>query len=143
VLAEGYLDDPRRTAFAFREHDGHRWYVTDDTGDLVDGVLTVTGRVDDVIVSGGIKVSIAAVEETVRVLPGQHDAVVVAAPHAEWGETPVVVTTVAISLEVLRDAVTAALGKAAAPARVLLVDQLPTLASGKPDRLAIAALALG
>lgn len=143
VLAEGYLDDPRRTAFSFREHDGHRWYVTDDAGELVDGVLSVTGRVDDVIVSGGVKVSIAAVEEAVRSLPGLHDAVVVAAPHPEWGESPVVVSTVSVPLEVVRDAVSAALGRPAAPSRVLLVDVLPTLASGKPDRLTIAALALG
>lgn len=142
VLADGYLDDPRRTAFSFREHDGHRWYVTDDAGDLVDGVLSVTGRIDDVIVSGGIKVSLAAVEAAVRSMPGQHDAVVVAAPHPEWGESPVVVTTVAVPLDVLRDAVAAALGKAAAPARVLLVDLLPMLPSGKPDRLSISALAL-
>lgn len=143
VLAEGYLDDPRRTAFSFREHDGHRWYVTDDMGEIVDGALRVTGRVDDVIVSGGVKVSLAAVEEAVRGLPGLHDAIVVAAPHPEWGESPVVVTTVAVQLEVVRDAVAAALGRPAAPSRVLLVDTLPTLATGKPDRLTIATLALG
>lgn len=142
VLAEGYLDDPRRTAFSFREHDGHRWYVTDDTGDVIDGVLTVTGRIDDVIVSGGVKVSISAVEEAVRALPGLQDAVVVAAPHPEWGESPVVVSTVAVSLDLLRDAVANALGRSAAPSRILLVDVLPMLPTGKPDRLGIAALAL-
>jgi O-succinylbenzoic acid--CoA ligase len=141
-LAEGYLDDPRRTAFAFREHDGKRWYRTDDTGELVDGVLRVTGRVDDVIVSGGVKVSIAEVELAVRELPGLGEAVVVAAPHPEWGESPVVVSTVAMPLDALREAVAARLGRAAAPARILLVDSLPLLPNGKLDRLGIAALAL-
>lgn len=142
VLAEGYLDDPRRTAGAFREHDGRRWYRTDDTGELVDGVLRVTGRVDDVIVSGGVKVSLAEVELAVRALPGLGDAVVVAAPHPEWGEAPIVVSTVGMPLDALREAVAASLGPAAAPARLVLVDALPLLATGKPDRLSIAALAL-
>lgn len=142
TLAEGYLADPHRTAVAFRERDGKRWYRTDDTGELVDGVLRVTGRVDDVIVSGGVKVSLAEVELAVRALPGLEHAVVVAAPHPEWGEAPVVVSTTGMPLDALRDAVSATLGRPAAPARILLVDALPVLPSGKPDRLAIAALAL-
>lgn len=142
VLAEGYLGDPKRTAFAFREHDGRRWYRTDDTGALHHGRLAVTGRIDDVIISGGIKVSIAEVELVVRDLPGLAEAVVVAAPHAEWGEVPVVVSTVPRGLTELRREVALRLGPAASPDRLLLVDELPLLPSGKPDRLAIAALAL-
>lgn len=142
VLAEGYLGDARRTAFAFTTDDTHRWYRTDDLGELADGVLTVTGRVDDVIVSGGLKVSLAQVELVVRSLPRLADAVVVGAPSPEWGEVPVVVTTVDPGLDAVRDAVVAQLGKAAAPARILLLDVLPVLPSGKPDRVAIAALAL-
>ncbi|MGK2936243.1 MAG: AMP-binding protein [Solirubrobacteraceae bacterium] len=143
ALAEGYLDDPGRTALAFRVEGGKRWFRTDDTGEIVDGVLRLNGRVDDVIVSGGLKVSLAKVELAVRALPGLGDAVVVAAPHPEWGDTPVDVATNAPPLEQLRAAIVATLGPAAAPSRVLLVDAIPLLASGKPDRLAIAALALG
>jgi len=141
VLAEGYLDDPRRSAGAFRMSDGVRWYRSDDLGDLQDGILTVSGRADDVIVSGGVKVSLSAVERVVHTLPGQSTAVVVGAPHPDWGETPVVVTSTAVSLETVREVVAAALGREAAPMRVVHVDILPTLASGKPDRLAIASLA--
>lgn len=142
VLAEGYLDDPERTAAAFHEADSRRWFRTDDTGRLVDGVLQVTGRNDDVIVSGGVKVSLAEVELAVRGMPGLEDAVVVAAPHPEWGEAPVVVATAAPPLTDIRLAVAASLGAAASPDRVVIVDAIPTLASGKPDRLAVAALAL-
>ena len=142
MLADGYLDDPRRTAFAFREHDGKRWYRTDDTGEIRDGVLKVTGRLDDVIISGGVKVSIAAVELAVRDLPGLGEAVVVPAPHPEWGESPVVVSVVSADLDAVRASVSARLGSAAAPSRILLVDAMPMLSSGKPDRLSIAALAL-
>ncbi|CAN5601892.1 o-succinylbenzoate--CoA ligase [soil metagenome] len=138
VLAEGYLDDPKRTAFAFR--DG--WYRTDDTGELVDGILRVTGRVDDVIVSGGVKVSLAAVELAVRGIAGLATAVVVAAPHPEWGESPVVVSDTDVPLDQVRATVAAELGAPAAPARIVLVDAVPMLASGKPDRVALAAIAL-
>jgi O-succinylbenzoic acid--CoA ligase len=143
VLAEGYLDDPERTAEAFVERDGRRWFRTDDAGEVVDGVLHVTGRVDDVIVSGGVKVFLAEVEAVVRSLEGLVDAVVVAAPHAEWGESSVVVHTVGMPLPQLREVVVVRLGPAAAPSRIVLVDELPLLASGKPDRVAIAALVLG
>ncbi|QYH34606.1 AMP-binding protein [Salinibacterium sp. M195] len=142
MLAEGYLEDPRRSAFTFREHDGVRWYRTDDVGEIVDGVLRVRGRADDMIISGGVKVSLAEVENAVRALPGQSAAVVVAAPHPEWGEAPVVITTSAIDVDVLRQSVSAQLGAAAAPARVMLIDAIPLLSTGKPDRLALASVVL-
>ena len=142
VLAEGYLADQDSTARAFRTEAGRRWFRTDDAGFILDGVLTVTGRTDDVIISGGIKVSIAAVELLVRSIPGQADAVVVSALSAEWGEAPVVVTTRPMQLEELRSFVVAGLGSAAAPARVVVIDELPGLPSGKPDRTAIRLLVL-
>lgn len=143
VLAEGYLDDPRRTALAFRDEHGDRWYRTDDAGDIVDGVLHVLGRLDDVIVSGGIKVALSAVEETVRGMPGLESSVVIATPHPEWGETPVVVTDTVADLHAVRAVVAARLGKAAAPTGLVRLDRIPMLPSGKPDRLAISALVMG
>lgn len=140
VLAERYLDDPERTAAAFHEVEGRRWYRTDDSGQVVDGTLRIDGRLDDVIVSGGVKVSLAEVELVVRELPGLEDAVVVAAEHPEWGQAPVVVATTAVDLGVVRDAVAARLGRPAAPARIVLVEAIPYLGSGKPDRIALAGL---
>jgi len=141
VLAEGYLADDARSAAAFVERDSRRWYRTDDTGVLRGGVLTVTGRLDDVIISGGVKVSLAEVEALVRSLPGLADAVVVGAESTQWGEVPVVVTTGEVSLAALRESVSVTLGAASAPARVVVVDDIPMLATGKPDRLGVAALA--
>ncbi|TBN58445.1 o-succinylbenzoate--CoA ligase [Glaciihabitans arcticus] len=142
VLAEGYLDDPERTDATFLVDAGQHWYRTGDAGTLVDGVLAVTGRLDDVIISGGLKVSLGEVEAVVRSLPGLGDAVVVAAPSDEWGETPVVVTTAdGASLEDVRAAVAEALGRHAAPARIVSVAGIPQLSSGKPDRVALRLLA--
>jgi O-succinylbenzoic acid--CoA ligase len=140
MLAEGYLDDPQRTNAAFHTADGRRWYRTDDRGALEGGVLRVTGRIDDVIVSGGVKVSLGEVELVVRGIPGLGDAVVVAVP-SEWGESPVVVAEAAVELDALRAVVAAELGAAASPVRMVLVDRLPRTSTGKPDRVAAAALA--
>ncbi|HEY8590958.1 MAG TPA: AMP-binding protein [Naasia sp.] len=149
-LAEGYLGEPERTAAAFPVEAGRRWYRTGDAGDLVDGVLRVTGRRDDVIVSGGEKVSLGRVEAVVRELPGCADAVVVAAPSVRWGEAPVLVVAAragavdlaldrAVDLAAVRAAVGERLGPAARPERIVAVDRLPLLPSGKPDRRALAA----
>lgn len=143
VLAEGYLGDPERTDAAFHSAGGLRWYRTGDLGEVAaDGTVAVHGRADSVIISGGEKVLLDAVERAVRDLPGLADAVVVAAASVEWGEVPVVVTAgrASAGLADVRTHVAAVLGRAAAPARVVVVDELPTLASGKPDRIALAAL---
>ncbi len=141
TLAEYYLGDSERTAAAFVEHDGQRWYRTDDAGELdASGVLRVLGRLDDTIVTGGLKVRLGDVERIVREQPGLADAVVVAGHHSEWGEVPVVVTTQRADLETLRRAVGARLAPEARPDRIVTVDALPLLHSGKPDRLAISRL---
>ena len=139
VLAEGYLDDPERTAERF---DG-RWYRTGDIGEFRDGVLRVTGRLDDVIISGGVKVSLGRIERVVRELPGLADAVVVRAPHPQWGEVPVLVAGHAVDLPAVRAAVEASVGPAGRPDRAITVERMPRLASGKPDRRALEALAAG
>jgi O-succinylbenzoic acid--CoA ligase len=141
VLADGYLDDPERTATAFVDDAGTRWYRTGDTGEYVDGILTVTGRSDDVIISGGVKVSLADVARVVHGIAGQTDAMVVRAPSERWGEVPVVVTTRAIELDELRTLVKAELGSASAPDRVVVVGAIPLLTSGKPDRIELQRLA--
>ena len=141
MLAEGYLDDPARTASTFTERDGHRWYRTGDAATIVDGRIRVTGRLDDVVISGGEKVPLGAVERIVRELPGQDGAVVTRRASGEWGEVPVVVTEQPVDLQVVRARVGDALGRAARPAEVLVVDRMPMLATGKPDRRAVRALA--
>jgi len=142
MLAEGYLDDDQRTAAAFTERDGLRWYRTGDVAEVRDGVVRVLGRLDDVVISGGEKVPLGQVERLVRELPGQDAAVVTRRASGEWGEVPVVVTARTIDLQVVRAHVGAALGRAARPAAVVVVSEIPMLASGKPDRRAIQDMAV-
>lgn len=141
MLAEGYLDAPERTETAFVVRDGTRWYRTDDLATIEDGIVRVIGRRDDVIVSGGEKVALGAVERAVRELPGLDTAVVARRASPEWGSVPVVVSERPVDLAMLRDRLEARLGRAARPAAVIVVDAMPMLPTGKPDRRAIAALA--
>jgi O-succinylbenzoic acid--CoA ligase len=82
-----------------------------------------------------------AVEHIVRSVPALGEAVVVAADDDEWGQVPVVVATGSDDLAGLRERVSRELGRAAAPARIVTVAELPRLSSGKPDRLSAARLA--
>ncbi|WP_029149530.1 AMP-binding protein [Microbacterium indicum] len=137
-LADGYLGDPSRTADVFPEENGVRWYRTGDAGAVAGGVVSVTGRIDNVIVSGGVNVSLDRVEAAVREIPGLGDAVVVPGAHERWGQTPVIVTTGAPDLlTAARAAVEREIGKPARPDRLVTIAEIPRLASGKPDRRAL------
>lgn len=133
TLADGYVDNDELTESRFYlDAAGTRWYRTGDAGALIGGQLQVSGRIDDVIISGGLKISLAAIEHVVQVFAP--DAVVVSTPHESWGEVPVVVTTSRPSIDELRAAVGNALGKAARPNHVVTVSVIPTTHTGKPDR---------
>lgn len=152
MLADGYLGDAALTDRTFlRDEHGIRWYRTGDLGIVEDGVVRVHGRADNVIVSGGVNVSLDRVERIVRGIPGLTGAVVVGVDDARWGEASVIVAprgevlrrSESEQLEHARAAVAEEIGKAARPARLILVDELATLASGKPDREAIRRVAAG
>ncbi|KAB1645324.1 AMP-binding protein [Gulosibacter chungangensis] len=159
MLAAGYLDDPERTAAAFAEADGQRWYRTNDAGEVEPPFdptaprggesgqrVSVTGRLDNVINSGGIKVNLDEVERELHQLPGFENAVAVSLPSDEWGESVALVlpNRDAQEAELLIQATEqlAKLGPAARPVRCIQLDQLPRLASGKPDRVQIRRLVI-
>lgn len=145
MLALGYLGDDDRTASRFIDDHGVRWYRTGDLGEIDgDGRVRVLGRADNVIISGGEKVSLDAVERVVRSIPGLAGAVVVPADDVAWGQVPVVIAAGAEeqpALAAVRDAVASVLGAPARPARIVTVQRMPMLPSGKPDRRALRRLA--
>lgn len=136
-LAEGYLGEPELTRDRFVVEDGTRWFRTADAGEWDGERLSVTGRRDDVVNSGGVKVSLGAIERILRD-HGLEDAVVVAAPHPRWGETAVAFTALSTDADPALAAVVVALGRAARP-RIERVAVIPTLPSGKPDRVRLRA----
>jgi O-succinylbenzoic acid--CoA ligase len=140
VLFDGYDGRPDLTAEVMR--DG--WFSTSDLGRLDDdGRLEVLGRVDDVVVSGGVKVPAAAVARRLREHPSLSAAEVVGAPDSEWGQrvVAVVVSRDAPALDELRDWVSAVHPREWAPREVVAVDEIPLLPNGKVDRLALERLA--
>ncbi|RBY82308.1 o-succinylbenzoate--CoA ligase [Blastococcus sp. TF02A-26] len=143
VLALGYRGDPEGTAGAFV--DG--WFRTRDAGELTDGVLTVHGRLDDVVVTGGVNVAPQAVEAVLREHPAVADAVVFGRPDDEWGQRVVAAVVPAAGadagLDQLRPWVTERLGAPAAPRELHRIPAVPTLHTGKPDRRGVAAALTG
>jgi O-succinylbenzoic acid--CoA ligase len=115
------------------------WLPTGDGGTVEDGVVTVTGRLADVVVTGGEKVWPDPVEAVLRSVPGVAEVAVAGRADPEWGQR--VVAWVVPSdpaappvLDALRDAVKAALSPWAAPKELVLVDSLPRTALGKVQR---------
>ena len=147
VLADGYLGRADLDAAAFAvDGEGIRWLRTSDLGRF-DGTgrLVVLGRADDVIITGGVNVAPGPVEALLVAQPAIREACVVAVPDDEWGQAVVALVVVgpagAPPLAEVRALVTAQLGAAAAPRRLVVVPALPTRGPGKPDRRAAAAIA--
>ncbi|MGR6966149.1 o-succinylbenzoate--CoA ligase [Geodermatophilus sp. URMC 61] len=143
TLALGYRLDPEGTATAF----AGGWFRTRDAGTLDDrGRLTVHGRLDDVVVTGGVNVAPQAVEAVLRQHPDVVDAVVFGRPDDEWGQRVVAAVVpargVTPDLAALRPWVAERLGGPAAPRELHRIDAVPTLHTGKPDRRGVAAAVL-
>lgn len=117
------------------------WFLTSDAGRFdEDGRLVVIGRVDDVVVTGGLNVPGPAVAERLRQHPAVEAAEVLGVPDPEWGNRVVAFVVGAGDLEELRDWVAAAHPRAWAPRQLVRLDAIPLLANGKPDRQALLAL---
>jgi fatty-acyl-CoA synthase len=83
TLMDGYYGMPAPTADVLR----HGWYYTGDAGYLDDdGYLYITGRLREVIRTGGETVGPVEVEAAVRTYPGVRDAAVVGLADPRWGE---------------------------------------------------------
>ena len=138
VLFDGYDGRPDLTAEVLA--DG--WLTTSDRGHLDRaGRLVIEGRVDDVVVSGGVNVPTETVAAVLRRDPRVRDVEVVGVPDAEWGQVVVAVAVTEADLTTLRDVVGAALPRSFAPRRLVPVAALPRLANGKTDRVAVQRLA--
>jgi O-succinylbenzoic acid--CoA ligase len=138
TLFAGYDGDPALTAEVLV--DG--WFLTSDAGRLdEDGRLQVLGRVDDVVVSGGVNVPTPAVAARLREHPAVEAAEVVGVPDEEWGNRVVAVLVGDLGPEQARDWVAERHPRSWAPRQVVRVDAIPLLPNGKPDRLRLRSLA--
>ncbi len=154
VLSVGYLDDDIADAQSYTTIHGGRWLRTPDLGTLELSedtsflTLTVHGRSDDVIVTGGEKVVAGAVEAALAGWQGLGEVAVIGVPDDEWGTAVVAVATLAPgaaspTLDDVRAHVRATVSAPAAPRALEIVDAVPRLGIGKPDRDAVRDLVLG
>ena len=173
-LASGYIGDAARTAeHFFTAADGTRWYRTDDYGLLSpahapgspagpgntahgnEPRLQVLGRSDDVLISGGVKISARAVATVLEEHPAVREACVVGLPDARWGTAIAAAVTLVPSADaaaaptenrpalneelcaLLRARCSEKLGAPAAPKQLSVLPDFPLTSTGKPDRAEI------
>ena len=161
-LASGYLGDSARAAsHFFVDAHGCRWYRTDDYSSLTSSapnapedegapMLNVVGRSDDVIITGGVKVSARAVAAVLESHPAVREAAVMGIPDARWGSAVAAAITLrgasgaqsaptasGATCDMLREFCTDKLGAAGAPKFLRILADFPTASTGKPDRRAI------
>ncbi len=134
TLARGYLGDEASTAEVF---SGGR-LLTGDVGRMHGADLEVLGRLDDVVVVGGVNVAVSAVEDLLASVCD--DACVLASPDETWGQrlTAYVVDAASGGPRPTEDELGAlvadALGRAAVPRAWVRLAAIPHLPNGKPDR---------
>ncbi|WP_246398713.1 o-succinylbenzoate--CoA ligase [Mycobacterium vicinigordonae] len=138
TLAVGYRNPVEPDPFA---EPG--WFVTDDVGALDDsGLLTVLGRVDDAISSGGLTVLPGPVEAALGTHPAVADCAIFGVPDNRLGQRVAAAIVVAPgsktpTLDELRAHVAASLDSTAAPRELHVVEELPHRGIGKLDRTAL------
>jgi O-succinylbenzoic acid--CoA ligase len=148
VVGRGYRNLPGHPAF--ERDDGARTgtFLTDDVGEWTAGRLRILGRIDDIIVSGGLKITPTQLEAAIVRLATVSEVVIVGIADPEWGQrvTAVVVPADPREPPLLADlraaCTTAGIAPALQPRSLTLLDRLPLRGPGKPDRIA-AALAVG
>lgn len=147
--AEAGVGGPGAGSDAGAGEPARRWFITSDRGQIVDGRLQVLGRLDDVIISGGIKVEPGPIEALLALNPLVSECAVVGLPDLQWGQ---VVTAVVVPasmpglgrvdegaiLAQIRVYLEQKLSGAQCPKQVLLADALPYKGIGKVDRRALA-----
>lgn len=142
----GYLDEPQKTAAAFVELDGHKWYITGDKGRIdVDGFLYITDRFSRFAKLAGEMVSLAAVEKAVseQLADPEVEVLAVTIPNDKKGEQIVLLSDAPIDSQNLKQKLLAAgLSPLLIPSEYYTVAAIPKLGSGKTDYAEAKKLAL-
>ncbi len=122
--------------------DSAGWLTTGDLGAIdADGRLSVLGRADDMLISGGCNVHPQEVETCLATCPGVDDVAVTGRPDPVWGDVVVALVVGPVEPGELFEHARRHLPTAAQPRRFQRVDQLPRNATGKLDRPALRQIA--
>jgi acyl-CoA synthetase (AMP-forming)/AMP-acid ligase II len=136
---ELWLRSPSRMAGYWPALDGVEpdgWLRTGDRARLDQGFLTLTGRLKDVVVVGGVNVSLREIEEALLLDPRVAEAAAVGVPHPAYGEgiRACVVAKSPLSRQDLLDHLVGLLSRHKLPHELHLLDRLPRTALGKVDK---------
>ena len=138
TLFDGYDGDPALTASVLVEG----WFRTEDAARIdEDGRLQVLGRLDDIVVSGGVNVPAPAVAARLREHPAVRAAEVLGVPDEEWGSRLVAFVVGELTLDEARTWVAERHPRSWAPRQLVQLDAIPLLPNDKPDRVALRELA--
>ncbi|TCK00195.1 O-succinylbenzoic acid--CoA ligase [Nocardia alba] len=141
MIARGYRNLPDHSAFA---EPG--WFRTEDAGSFEDGVLTISGRLDEAITTGGLLVIPQVVEAVLANHPGIRECIVLGLPDERLGQRVAVAIVpapgAAPTLDEIRAHVMAELDSIAAPRELAVLAEIPLRGPGKPDRAALRRLLL-
>ncbi len=135
VVMRAYWQRPDATAEVLR--DG--WLRTGDLGTLdAGGRLEVVGRIKETIISGGVKIHAAEVEECIARHPGVAEVAVAGVPDAEWGESVAAWVVgrpgATLTAEAVRKHCETHLARFKRPRHVWFLDALPRNANGKVQK---------
>ena len=144
-VTSGYENNPDANAAAF----AHGWFHTGDQGVLdADGYLRVTGRLKEIINRGGEKISPLEVDDVLMDHPAVAQVVTFAMPHDKLGEEVAAAIVlregIAASERDIRDFAPTRLADFKVPRRIVILEEIPKGATGKLQRIGLAAkLGLG
>ncbi|NKY92179.1 o-succinylbenzoate--CoA ligase [Gordonia sputi] len=136
MVAHGYRHLPEHPAFATPGT-----FVTDDLGRLDHGVLSIIGRADEAITTGGLTVVPQVVEAVILDDDSVRECAVVGLPDDRLGEKVVAFVVPSgrtrFDADRIRSAVVERLDRYAAPREVIELNELPLRGPGKVDRHAL------
>jgi acyl-[acyl-carrier-protein]-phospholipid O-acyltransferase/long-chain-fatty-acid--[acyl-carrier-protein] ligase len=145
-IMKGYLKMPEKTAEVIEIIDGYRWYRSGDKGHLDDdGFLTIVDRYSRFAKIGGEMVSLTTVEEEILDVWNDKDLEIAATclPDQRKGEKIVLLATSELDKDKLKKLLSDAnINPLFFPSKVLVVDEIPKLGSGKTDFSATKKIAL-
>jgi fatty-acyl-CoA synthase len=141
AVMAGYIDEPEATA-ATIDPDG--WLHTGDLATMdARGYLRVSGRLKDMIVTGGVNVFPVEIEAAIAAHPSVAEVAVLGVPHPRWGEAVVAFVRMASGEEAdvgeLETFTRERLAPYKVPKQWLFVDELPRNASGKVQKFILQA----
>jgi O-succinylbenzoic acid--CoA ligase len=112
---------------------GDLFFRTSDAGFMKDGKVSIIGRIDDQIISGGEKISLSAITDFLQEGSTQR-FIAVGLPDDEWGEVLAIASDREIDETFIKERLRSKFGPHASPKRFLSSIELPLTSIGKPDR---------